>query len=108
MARNSCRFPWTRFLDFSARQSLRTLRLQNVILQIDAFNVLNLINKNWGAYPSGSTNDPFILIRQTFVGGNDLRTGAQAAFRYSPNFNLTTTQNASSNYRLQAQLKYTF
>lgn len=109
MARNSCRFPWTRFLDFSARQSLHTLGMQHVILQIDAFNVLNLINKNWGAYPSGaSTNDPFILIRQTFVGGNDLRTGAQAAFRYSPNFNLTTTQNASSNYRLQAQLKYTF
>lgn len=110
MARNSCRFPWTRFLDFSARQSLRSLHAQNVILQVDCFNVLNLINKNWGAYPvGGSTNDPFILIRQTFVGGNNLLTNtAQAAFRYSPNFNLTTTQNASSNYRLQAQLKYTF
>jgi len=47
-------------------------------------------------------------VRQTFVGGNDLRNGAQAAFRYSTNFNLTTTRNASSNYRLQAQLKYTF
>ena len=108
MARNSCRFPWTHYMDVAIRQPLPTLRGQHLIFELDAFNFLNLLNKNWGAYPSGSTNDPFILIRQSFTGGNDLTNGAQPTFRYSPNFNLTNTQNASSNYRLQAQLRYTF
>ncbi len=44
MTRNSCRFPWTQELDLSVRQSLQTLHAQNVILQIDVFNFLNILN----------------------------------------------------------------
>jgi len=37
-----------------------------------------------------------------------LVTGAQGVFTYNPAFSLWNTQNVTSNYRLQAQIKYTF
>lgn len=114
MSRDSCRFPWTQELDLSVRQSLKSLGSQNLILEVDAFNFLNLLNKNWGSQAFqgsgvfGSTNDPFILTRKSFTGGNDLTNGASPEFAFTPGFNLNTTQNVASNYRLQALLKYTF
>lgn len=112
MQRNSCRFPWTQEIDLSVRQSLPTLRGQNLILQIDVFNFANLLNKNWGAQNfAATTNDPQPLSRRSFTGGTTgkLANGtAQPVFNYTPGFNLWNTQNVSSNYRLQVQLKYTF
>ena len=58
MTRNSCRTPWTKFMNVSARQSLPSLHGQNFILQLDIFNFLNLLNKNWGAQDLGSSNSP--------------------------------------------------
>ncbi|MEP6491665.1 MAG: carboxypeptidase regulatory-like domain-containing protein [bacterium] len=115
MLRNSCRTPWTKHMDLSARQSLRTLGAQHFILQLDVFNFLNLVNKNWGAQDLGSSNSPLLLTRTGFTGGTKLATGvagggAQSVFTFSPN-NFATqfnTRNASSNYALQLQLKYTF
>ena len=67
MKRNSCRAPWDKVVNLSARQSLPTLHGQNFILQLDVFNFLNLLNKNWGARDFGSTNSPQILQRRGFV-----------------------------------------
>ena len=61
MKRNSCRAPWDKVVNLSARQSLPTLRGQNFIVQLDIFNFLNLLNKDWGARDFGSTNSPQIL-----------------------------------------------
>ena len=100
MDRNTCRTPWTKRLDVDFRQSLPTMHGQNFILQLDIFNFLNLLNKNWGAQDLGSTNSPALLSRRSF-------NGADGVF----NFNSTSqfnTQNISSNYAMQAQLKYTF
>src|ERR1043166_7769394 len=112
MLRNSCRTPWTKFMNLSARQSLRTLHGQNFILQLDVFNFLNLLNKNWGAQDQGSTNSPTLLTRRSWVqptAGQPLKlvNGAQAVFNYTPvsQFN---TRNVASNYAMQLQLKYTF
>ncbi|HEY8852616.1 MAG TPA: carboxypeptidase regulatory-like domain-containing protein, partial [Gemmatimonadaceae bacterium] len=41
MLRNSCRTPWTKFMNASVRQSLPTLKGHNFILQLDIFNFLN-------------------------------------------------------------------
>jgi len=38
MTRNSCRTPWTKLVNFSARQSIPTLSGHNVILQLDVFS----------------------------------------------------------------------
>jgi hypothetical protein len=111
MARNSCRTPWTKIMNISARQSLPTLHGQNFILQLDVFNFLNLLNKNWGAQDQGSSNSPSLLSRRSAVAapGQPLKwaNGAQSVFIYTP-FQQFTTKNPSSNYALQLQLKYAF
>jgi hypothetical protein len=127
MLRNSCRTPWTKAMNLSARQSLRTIRGQNLILQVDVFNFLNLLNKSWGAQSLGSSNSPLLLTRTGFllngvaVAGQKMAVtdgngaavtngGAQGTFTFNPN-NFATqfnTRNASSNYALQVQLKYAF
>lgn len=112
MERNSCRTPWTKRVNISARQSLPTLHGQNFILQLDVFNFLNLLNKNWGAQDLGSSNSPTLVTRRTWVqptAGQPLKliNGAQGVFNFTP-FNQFNTRNASSNYAMQLQLKYTF
>jgi hypothetical protein len=111
MLRNSCRTPWTKFMNASVRQSLPTLRGQNFILQLDIFNFLNLLNKKWGAQDLGSSNSPFLLGRRSAVArpGGTLKwaDGAQSVFIYTP-FQQFTTTNPQSNYALQLQLKYAF
>lgn len=111
MLRNSCRTPWTKFMNASVRQSLPTLRGQNFILQLDIFNFLNLLNKDWGAQDLGSSNSPSLLSRRSAVAvaGQPLKwaSGAQSVFIFSP-FQQFNTKNAQSNYALQLQLKYAF
>jgi hypothetical protein len=111
MTRNSCRTPWTKFMNVSARQSLPSLHGQNFILQLDVFNFLNLLNKNWGAQDLGSSNSPSLLSRRSAVAapGQPLKwaNGAQSVFIFSP-FQQFTTKNPQSNYALQLQLKYAF
>src|SRR5258708_35589672 len=112
MQRNSCRTPWTKIMNLSARQSLKTMGMQNFILQLDVFNFLNLLNRRWGGQDLGSTNSPTILTRRTWVqptAGQPLKlaSGAVPVFNYA-NPSQFNTQNAQSNYALQLQLKYTF
>ncbi|MGH7602387.1 MAG: carboxypeptidase regulatory-like domain-containing protein [Gemmatimonadaceae bacterium] len=111
MTRNSCRSPWTKILNASVRQSLPTLRGQNFMLQLDVFNFLNLLNKNWGAQDLGSTFSPSLLARRSTVAapGQPLKwaNGAQSVFIYTPNQQFNT-KNPQSNYALQLQLKYAF
>jgi hypothetical protein len=112
MLRNSCRTPWTKLVNMSVRQSVPTLSGHNVILQLDIFNFLNLLNKKWGAQDLGSSNSPTFVTRRTWVQPNlgeplKLANGAQAVFNFTP-FQQFNTKNASSNYALQLQLKYTF
>ena len=111
MKRNSCRTPWDKVVNLSARQTLPTVQGKNFILQLDIFNFLNLLNKNWGSRDFGSTNSPALLTRRSYVAapGQPLKivSGAQPVFIYNT-VNQFTTQNASSNYALQLQLKYQF
>ena len=112
MLRNSCRTPWTKRMNMSIRQPLQTIRGQHFIVQLDVFNFLNLLNKDWGAQDLGSSNSPTLLTRRTWIQptpGQPLKlaSGAQPVFIFSP-FQQFNVKNASSNYALQLQLKYTF
>jgi hypothetical protein len=101
MDRNTCRTPWTKRLDVDIRQSLPTIRGQNFLVQLDIFNFMNLLNHNWGAQDLGSSNSPGILSRASFA-------GTEGVYRFNPTFSQFSTQNVSSNYAMQVQLKYTF
>jgi hypothetical protein len=111
MKRNSCRAPWDKVVNLSARQALPTLHGQNFILQLDIFNFLNLLNKDWGSRDFGSTNSPQILTRRAFAATpghtSKLADQAQGVFNYVST-NQFITQNPQSNYALQVQLKYSF
>jgi hypothetical protein len=115
MKRNSCRTPWDKVVNLSARQTLPTVQGKNFILQLDIFNFLNLLNKNWGARDFGSSNSPALLTRRAYVLGPSQQpgspikiiNGSQPVFNYNV-VNQFNTQNPQSNYALQLQLKYQF
>ena len=113
MQRNSCRSPWDKVVNLSARQTLPSLQGHDFILQLDIFNFLNLLDKNWGSRDFGSTNSPSLLTRRSYVAGScgtSITCGAgsaQPVFIYN-SVNQFNTQNTSSNYQLQLQVKYSF
>ncbi len=111
MQRNSCRSPWDKLVNLSVRQTLPTLQGKNFILQLDVFNFLNLLNKNWGSRDFGSTNSPSLLTRRSYVaapnGSKTIVGGAQPVFIYN-SVNQFNVQNVQSNYQMQIQLKYAF
>ncbi len=88
MKRNSCRTPWDKVVNLSARQTLPTVQGKNFILQLDVFNFLNLLNKNWGSRDFGSSNSPALLTRRSYgaaAPGQPVKivNGAQPVFIYN-------------------------
>ncbi len=108
--RNACENPWTNRLNVSARQSLPQFMGQNVSLQLDVFNFLNLLNSGWGAQPSGGSFQLYNLL--DYIG----RTGSPAStllnsapiYGFNPQYKKFTANNLSSNYQIQAQIRYSF
>lgn len=122
LTRNACRNPWVNEFDISAAQSLGKIggsRFENLQLRLDIINFGNLLNKNWGKQAfsdQGSTCGQIcsatLLLTHT---GNALPAGvttnsplAQGIFTFDPNFVTYRTDNASSNYRMQLSMKYSF
>ncbi|MEO7522173.1 MAG: hypothetical protein ABIW79_10180, partial [Gemmatimonas sp.] len=73
MERNSCTTPWQTRFDMSVRQSLPRVAGQNLTLQLDIFNMANLLNRNWGTVklPPVSANFPqqaIFNVRQRSAG----------------------------------------
>ena len=106
--RNSCDNPWTNQLNVSARQSLTTIGMQNVTFQVDVFNFLNLLNKNWGEQPSAGFGSQTLLdyVTRTPTTGNLLNSDPVYAF--NPGYKKFQQNNLQSNYQIQLQLRYSF
>ena len=97
----------------SLRQSLPAVRGQRVSLQMDVFNVLNLINKEWGQVRSvGGFSNVTLLTHQgqtagtAAVGTNG--TSSQGIFQFNPDFRRTNSRNLDSNYQIQLSARYSF
>jgi hypothetical protein len=114
MQRNTCRAPWANVMNVSLRQNLPMFHAQNVSVQLDVFNFLNLLNKNWGEQ-AFTYSDVTLLY-----GGNTLvdKTGSlikgsanetQPLYQFTPGaqpkFNFA---NIESNYQMQLSLRYSF
>jgi len=106
LPRNACTAPFTNTLNVSARQSFRTWHMQNVTLQLDVFNFLNLLNKNWGLQQTPGTSPITLLSSAGFAGGNALTGRPQ--YRFNPNYKAYFSNNLQSNYQMQFQMKYSF
>lgn len=102
LARNSCREPWTNTTIASVRQGIPIGR-QVIELEVDAFNLLNLLSDGWGRYRLAR---PRILEQ---VGqGTDADGGSQPIFRFDPAFTPWETLAAESAFQLQVAARYRF
>jgi hypothetical protein len=111
--RNSCFNPWTNQLNVSGRQSLPSIGGQTVSLQLDVFNFLNLLNEHWGAQPTGGSFQLYNLL--DYRGRTPPPTGDAATllntsptFSFNPNYKKFVSNNLSSNYQIQAQIRVSF
>ena len=101
MARNSCRGSWVNTSNASVRQSLQTIGGHNVSMQLEVFNVLNLLNSSWGLL---RVPNPTILQQVAQTSG----TASQPIFHFDAASAGTSTQNLESGYQLQLSLRYSF
>ena len=117
MERNSCRTPGQHRLDVSVRQAIPQYRGHQLAVQLDFFNFLNFLNKNWGQIKlptlSATNNNQSALIQTgrnpgplnqsipTFTFDSrlyDATTGAAKPFE----------SRLSSVYQIQFSLRYSF
>jgi len=120
MARNSCQEPFHHTFNFSLRQRVggllggfwkgaRTSELNNVQIQWDVFNLANFINSSWGAQQfAGFGAISFLTYSSKETGSMIGPTGARPKFQFDPNTLYSNAQNASSNYRMQVAVRYSF
>ena len=99
--RNSCRGPWVHTANASLRQSLQAIGDHDLSLQVEVFNVLNLLNPSWGLFRV--PNDK--ILQQT---GETRTTPAQPTFFFDAAASRTGTQNIESGYQLQISVRYSF
>lgn len=119
MQRNSCENPWQNLLNVSVRQTLPEYRGNRLTAQLDVFNFLNLLNKDWGvnrgAILSGNTQQQALiargrlpgplnnesLVNYEFASGLQTPTGGSQTYRDFVN-------SVSNVYRMQLTFRYAF
>ncbi len=101
VARNSCRGPWVNTSNASLRQSLQAIRGRDLSLQLEVFNVLNLLNLSWGQFRVPNAT----LLQHV---GQTFGTSTQPIFYFDAASAGTSTQNLESGYQLQLSLRYSF
>lgn len=101
VAPNSCRGPWVNTTNLALRQSLPVVRGHELSVQLEVFNLLNLLNADWGLLrvPNGA------LLQHV---GQTPGAASQPVFRYDPARAATSTQNVESAYQLQLGVRYAF
>ena len=85
----------------SLRQSLQTVRGQDVSLQLEVFNLLNLLNSSWGLLRLPNEK----ILQHA---GQTTGTAAQPVFRFDAASAGSSTQNLESGYQVQLSLRYSF
>jgi len=119
MERNSCRSPFQHRLDLSVRQALPAIRGQRVAVQLDIFNVLNLISRKWGQIKlptlSATNNNQSALVQNARMPGSLATSQPVFTFDtrlYNPTSLRPTAFNSrallTSNYQVQLTMRYSF
>jgi hypothetical protein len=101
MARNSCRGPWVNTSNAAIRQSLQAIAGHDLSLQLEVFNVLNLLNSSWGLFRIPNET----LLQHV---GQTQGTSPQPIFTFDAANAGTSTQNLESGYQVQLSLRYSF
>ena len=107
MARNSCNAPWNNMVNLSLRQTFHSVQLRNIAVQLDVFNLGNLLNKDWG-HQTSSYSDVSLLSYKKLTNGTSLLNGAMPVVTYLPGQQLFSSDNLASNYQMQLSIRYTY
>ena len=116
LGRNTCRNPWQNDIDVSVGQNLRAFGQQNLQLRLDVINFANLLNRRWGWQNFSDQNNTCgpicsatTLLTQTgnFTTGRTQQT-IQGIYSFNTAMKPWNADNASSNYRMQLSLRYSF
>jgi hypothetical protein len=116
MGRNLCRSPWRNLVHLSIRQNLGFLpvgglssTLARASLQLDVFNLMNLLNPDWGKQEdSGFGNQTLLQYRSKEAGSAIGADGARYRYTFNPNLKFSNSDNVQSNYRMQLGIRYSF
>lgn len=112
LPRNACESPWANTLNVSVSQALPVFRQQNVSVQLDVFNFLNLLNKDWGERTFIDPQVTALAYRGLTVPTGSLIAGAatptQPIYRFTVGQQRYSFNNIDSNYQLQLSLRYSF
>jgi len=111
MARNSCRTPWMNLTNLAVRQTLSQRSSQMFALELQVFNVLNLLNPRWGRVqlPTGTaltSSNQVALMSQT--GETTAGARPQPVYRFDPAMRRYSSENYDTYYQIQLAAKYTF
>jgi hypothetical protein len=102
LQRNTCREPWSNSTIASVRQGF-PVGGRSIALQLDVFNVLNVLNRNWGSHRQAVPG----LLEQVGETTGSAQT-FQPIFRFHPDNPTWTTLAADSDFQLQLSLRYRF
>ena len=110
MARNSCRAPWSNLTNLALRQTLPRMRGQSVALELQVFNVLNLLNDRWGrvhvpALAMPGTTSQLAVLSQI---GATAAPYTQPIYRFDPTLRRYSSENLDSYYQVQLAARYNF
>lgn len=116
LSRNACRNPWQNDVDVSVGQSLQAFGQQNLQLRLDVINFLNLLNKRWGWQNFSDQNNtcgPICSATTLLTQSGNVTTGRtqqtiQGIYTFNKAMKPWNADNASSNYRMQLSMRYSF
>ena len=102
-ARNSCRNPWFGTLNARVTKALPTISGQSLELTADVYNVLNLINRQWG---QSRVTTPEIRAPMLRLVGYDASAGRGI---YRPQLpGLHQIQDLASRWQMELSVRYVF
>jgi len=110
MSRNSCRAPWMHLTNLAIRQSFPGVRDHSWAVELQVFNLLNLLDPSWGRIelPTGTvlaTTSQIALLSQV---GQTAGPNAQPIYRFDPTLRRYDEQNLDTYYQIQLALRYNF
>jgi hypothetical protein len=110
MSRNSCRAPWMSLTNAAIRQTLPSLREQSLVLELQVFNLLNLLNARWGRMelPTGvalASTSQIPLLSQV---GQTAGPSAQPIYRFDSSMRRYDDENFDTYYQVQLAVRYNF
>jgi hypothetical protein len=110
MSRNSCRSPWMSLTNLAIRQALLSTTAQSLALEVQVFNLLNLLNARWGRMelPPGAalaSTSQVPLLSQT---GATSGPQGQPVYRFDPTMRRYSYDNFDSFYQIQLAVRYSF